>query len=77
MYYTYDDPRPEKAVIDDDRPIGEVLSEFMTRNRVTAYELAPRLEVTRATLGRWLSTGKVPQERMLRALLTLMDEKRA
>lgn len=77
MYYTYDDKSPRKSAIEDERPIREVLSDFMARHRVTAYELAPRLGVTRATIGRWVQTGQVPQERMLRALLTLIDEGRA
>ena len=57
-------------------PIGEFLNAFMKKHRFTSYELAPKIGVTRATLGRWIQTGHVPQERMLRALLTLMNEGR-
>ncbi|KJZ31259.1 hypothetical protein TW83_10080 [Paracoccus sp. S4493] len=63
--------------ISDPREISEVLRSFLSRHHMTIYALAPRVGVTRATLGRWSATGDVQHEKMLRAILTLIDEGRA
>ena len=75
MYYHI----PPATPMEDPRDVSEVLKDHMVRHRFTSYELAPRIGVTRATLGRWVREGRVPEERdkMLRAILTLIDEGRA
>ena len=75
MYYHI----PGPTAFDDPRPTFEVLKDHMAKHRFTSYEMAPRIGVTRATLARWVREQRVPEERekMLRAIMTLIDEGRA
>lgn len=75
-YYSYGASGGVVSPIDDPRPAVDVLKDFMERHHMTAYELAPLIGVTRATVGRWIERKDVPMGLMLKATLTMLEDGR-
>lgn len=61
----------------DDRPFAKVLRDWMARHGLSAYATAPRLEVTKQSVAKWLAGDPCPHHRAYRALMVMIDEGRA
>lgn len=65
---------------EDPRPFAEVARDWTDRHggpRKSAYAACGKLGVPERTLGRWMAGSPCEAERAYRALMTLVDERRA